>query len=112
VQTPRQVVLINRLAKITEHPILQSADSLNLIGIGSNEDRRNRVPCLDEVPEKFNAGHRRHVDIGDQAGRFPKTGGCEEIRCRRENGDRIAQRSHEPSHGLAKRLVVIDDRDQ
>jgi len=70
------------------------------------------VPGLDEVAVEFNPGHRRHVDVGDQAGRFAETGGPEEIGCRRKDTYGIAQRPHEPSHRLAKRPIVIDDRDQ
>ena len=44
-ETPYQMLLINRLTKVTDDPILQGADPLNVIGVGSNEDCRNRVPA-------------------------------------------------------------------
>ena len=76
--------LIHWLTKVTDDPIVQGAGPVNVIGVGSHEDCRNRVPCIDEVSVEFDAGHRRHMDVGDQAGRFGKTRGCEEIGCRCE----------------------------
>jgi hypothetical protein len=61
---------------------------------------------------EFDAGHRGHMDVSDQAGRFDETRGSEEIGCRRESLDVVAQRPHEPSHGLAKELIILNDRDQ
>src|SRR5215468_3948498 len=52
------------------------------------------------------------MDVGDQAGCFWKARGGEKFGCRRENVDRMAQRSHEPAHGLTKEPIIIDDRDQ
>src|SRR5215510_692674 len=96
--------LINWLAKVANDPILDGAGAVNIIGVGCNEDRWDRVPRTDEMPVEFNSGHRRHMDISDQAGGFDHTRGCEEIGCRRENLDSVAQRPHEPLHGLAKEL--------
>jgi len=81
-KTPRQALNINRLAKITGYPIIQCALAVDLIGIAGHQDCRNPLTCLDEVAVEFDAGHHRHVDIGDQAGRFAKTMGREEIGCR------------------------------
>ena len=61
---------------------------------------------------ELNPGHRRHLDVGDQTGRFPDAGEREEVGRRRKNGYAIAQRPYEPSHRLPKRLIVVDDRDQ
>jgi hypothetical protein len=52
------------------------------------------------------------MDVSDQAGRFGETRRCEEIGCRREGRDVVAKRSHEPPHGFAKELIVLDERDQ
>jgi hypothetical protein len=52
------------------------------------------------------------MDIRDQAGGFAQTSGREEIGCRRKNVNRIAQRSHEPLHGLAKEPIIFNDRNQ
>src|SRR5262245_7341251 len=106
------MLFINWLAKITDHPIVQGTSPVNVIGIGSHEDCGNRVPCLDEVVVEFEPGHRRHVDIGDQAGRFGKTRGCEEIRRRWKSLDGIAQGPHEPSHGFATEPIIFNDRNQ
>jgi hypothetical protein len=67
---------------------------------------------MNEVSMQFDPGHRRHVHVSDQADRFGDTRGCEEIGRRWKDLDSVAQRPHEPSHGLAKERVVIDDRDQ
>jgi hypothetical protein len=49
VKAPFQMLFINRLAKVADDPIVQGADPVNIIGVGSHEDCRNRAPCLDEV---------------------------------------------------------------
>src|ERR1700719_4445658 len=81
-KTPYQIPLINRLTKVTNDPILQGAGAFNVVGVGSNENCWNRVPCLDEVFVQLDAGHRRHMDVSDQAGRFDEMRGSEEIRGR------------------------------
>ena len=81
-KTTRQALCIDRLPKITHHPIIQRARAVKVIGIASHQDCRNPLTCLDEVAVKFDAGHRRHVDISDQAGGFAKAMGREEISCR------------------------------
>jgi hypothetical protein len=52
------------------------------------------------------------MDVGDDTSRFIKTRIGEEIGRRREILSEIAQRSHEPSQGLAEVVVIVDDRDQ
>ena len=76
------MLFINRLAKVADDPIVQGADPVNIIGVGSHEDCRNRAPCIDEVSVEFDSGHRRHLDVSDQAGRFDETRRGEEIGCR------------------------------
>jgi hypothetical protein len=61
---------------------------------------------------QFDAGHRRHMDVCNQAGRFDEAGRSEEIRGRRESLDVVAERPHEPSHGVAKVPIILNDRDQ
>jgi len=111
-KAPEQIVLVHRLPKVTNDSVLQSAGADALIGVGRHQDRRNRVTSIDEVPVELEAGHLRHVDISDQAACFGEMRRCEEIGCRRKSLDSICQRSHEPSHGFAKELIVLDDRDQ
>ena len=65
VKTPFQMLFIDRLAKVTDDPLVQGADPVNIIGIGSHEDCRNLAPCIDEVSVEFDSGHRRHVYVGD-----------------------------------------------
>jgi hypothetical protein len=57
VKAPFQMLFISRLAKVANDPIVQGAGALNIIGEGSHEDCRNRVPCIAEVPVEFDAGH-------------------------------------------------------
>ena len=106
------MLLINRLAKITDNSIHQSATPDVFIGVSRHEDCRNRVSSFDEVSVEFDSGHRRHMDVSDQAGGFDEMTGFEEIRWRRERLDAVAQRPDEPSHRLAKELIVLNDRDQ
>ena len=111
-KTPCQNHLINWLAKVTNDPVFQGAGPVNVIRIGRHEDRRNRIPRLNEVSAEFDPGHGRHVDISDQAGRFKETRGCKEIDGRWESFDAISQRPYEPSHGFARGLIILDDREQ
>jgi hypothetical protein len=67
------MLLINRLPKVANDPIVQGASLVNVTGVGSNEDRRNGVPDFNEVSVEFDSGHRRHMDVGDQASRFDET---------------------------------------
>ena len=64
-KAPFQMLFISRLTKVANDPIVQGAGALNIIGEGSHEDCRNRVPCIAEVPVEFDAGHCRHVYVGD-----------------------------------------------
>jgi hypothetical protein len=111
-KTPREMFLINGLAKVANDPIVESASPDVVIGVGRHEDRRNCIPLSDEVSVELESGHCGHMDVGDQTGGFDKARGCEEIGRRWESLDAVAQRPHEPSHGLAKKLIVFDDRDQ
>jgi hypothetical protein len=90
-QTPHEILLINGLAKVANDPIVQSACPDVVIGIGRHEDRRNCIARRDEVFVELESGHRRHMDVGDQAGGFDKARGCEEIGSRRESLDSVAQ---------------------
>src|SRR6266511_175275 len=88
---PYQMLLIHRLTKVTNDPIVQGAGAVNVVGVGSNENCRNRVARSDEASVEFAPGHRRHMDVSDQAGRFGETRGCEEIGRRWKSLDGIAQ---------------------
>src|SRR5882724_12555926 len=72
-KTRHQMLLINWLTKVTNDSIVQGASPINVIGVGSNEDGRNGVPHLYETLVEFDSGHRRHMDVGDQASRFDET---------------------------------------
>ena len=43
------MLFIQWLTKITNDAIAQDSGAVNVIGVGSNEDRRNDVPDFDEV---------------------------------------------------------------
>jgi hypothetical protein len=77
-----EMVHIDRLAKVTNDAILQSAVPDIVIGVGCEENRRDLVPRLDEVSVEFDTGHHRHMNVSDQAGRFGQMRRCEEIACR------------------------------
>jgi len=106
------MLVINRFGKVTNNSIVQSAGSINVIGVGSNEDGGNRVPGIDEVPVEFYPAHRRHIDVSDQHGGFLKTRGREEIDRRCKSLDAVALRSQEPPYRLAKELIILNDRNQ
>jgi hypothetical protein len=110
--TPPEILLIYRLAQVTDDTIRQRSSPVNVIGVGSNEDCRNRVPRFDKVSVELDTGHPRHMDVGNKAGRFNETSRREEIGRRRVSLDIVAQGSHEPSHGFAKGRIVLNDRYQ
>jgi hypothetical protein len=106
------MLFIDRLAKITDGTFAQGTGPINIIRKRSHEDCRNHSPGRDEVAMKFDPSHRRHMDIGDQAGRFSETRRCEEIRCGWKSLNSKAKRPHEPFHGLTKGPVIFDNRNQ
>jgi hypothetical protein len=112
IEAPYETLLIDRLAEITNDSIAQGAGSLAVVGATSHEDCGNGVPHIDKVSVELNAGHRGHMDVGEQACGFGKTRGSEEIGCRCEILDGIAQRRHEPRRGRAKELVIVNDRNE
>ena len=86
---------------------MRSPDAI--IRIGGDEDRWDRVPSFDQMFVKLDTRHCRHVNIGDQAGGGSKFGRREEFGGGREHRNGVVQRLEEPSHGVAKGPVVIDD---
>jgi hypothetical protein len=111
-KAPQEMLLINGLAKVANDSVVQSVRSNVVIGVGRHKDRRNCIAHIDEASVELESGRRAHIDVGDQAAGFDKARGCEEIGSRRESLDAKAQRPHQPFHGLAKELIVFDDRDQ
>jgi hypothetical protein len=111
-ETLQQTRLVNGLLKVADDSILGRAGLVDVVDVGGDEDRRNRVSAIDEAPVEVHSGHSRHLDVGNQAGGFNQAMGCKKIGGRSESLDGVAQRPHEPSHGLAKELIIIDDRDQ
>ena len=66
-KTPLKLVIVNRLAEITDDSIFQGAVPINLIWISSNENGRDRIPGICKMLVQFDSRHSRHVDVGDQA---------------------------------------------
>ena len=54
--------LIKRLTKVTNDPNVHSAGVVKVVGVGGNEDRRNRVTRVDEVFMELEPGHLWHMD--------------------------------------------------
>jgi hypothetical protein len=106
------MIVIHGLAEIANDTVLQGAVPNDLIGVCGNEDRRDRVPRADEMSLELDPGHSRHLDVSDQAVGFTEERRCQEISCRREGFDDVAQQGYEFSHGFAKGLIILDDRYQ
>ena len=107
-----QMLVIDRLAEVTNDSILQSAPPDDLIRVCGNEDRRNRAPCSDEMSVELKTSHSRHLNVGNQARCCCQERGCQEVGCRRERLGSVAQRAYEFSHGFSKRLIILHDRYQ
>src|SRR5262245_25410761 len=86
--------------------------SVFVIGVGREQDCRNFAACFDEILIEFYPSHRRHMNVGDKAGRLRKTWRCEEIGGRGERLDSKTHRPHESSHGFAKQLIIVNDRNK
>jgi hypothetical protein len=106
------MLFVNRLAQVTHGPVVQGASAVNIIGERGQENGWNRVARVDEASIELEPRHDRHVDVSDQTGCFGEARGREKFGCRRKNLDRIAQRSHEPTHGLTKGPIIFNDRNQ
>jgi hypothetical protein len=106
------MLFINRLSKKTNDSIPQGTGPDIVISVGRHEDRRNRVPQIDEASIKLDPGHRRHMDICDQAGGLAKTRGSEEIGRRWESLNSVPTRPHKPLHRFPKETIILNDRDQ
>ena len=91
-KAPFEMVVIHRLGEVTDDPILQGAVPDDLIRVCGNEDRRNRVARIDEMFVELNTSHSRHLNVGDQARGCREERRCQEIGCRRERFDSVAQR--------------------
>jgi hypothetical protein len=106
------MLFLHRLAQVTLDAVVQRASSINVIRKRSHKDCRNRLTGVDKASVEFQPGHGRHMDVSDQAGCFGEARGGEEFGCRREKVGRVAERSHEPAHGLTTEPIIIDDRNQ
>jgi len=106
------MLFVYRLAQVADDPVVQGASLVNVIGESGHENCRDRVARVDQVSIELQPRHGRHVDVGDQAGCFGEARGREKFGGRRKHLDRIAQRSHEPTHGLTKGPIIFDDRNE
>lgn len=111
-KAPCQERFIDGFTEVADNAIIQCAVTVSVIGEGSDEDCRYRAPGGAEVSAKVKAIHFGHLNVADQAGRLEEMRRCEKIGRRRERLHGVAQRSHEPSHGLAKVPIVFDHRNQ
>ena len=107
-----EMLVIHRLVEVTNDAIFQGALPDGLIRVCGHEDRRNRVARIHEMPLKLNASHSGHLNVSDQAGGFRKERRRQEIGCRGERFDGVAQRPYEFLHGFSKGLIILDDRYQ
>jgi len=106
------MLFVKWLAQVAHDPVVQGAIPVYIIGERGHENCRNRAARVDEASIELEPRHDRHVDVGDQTGRFGEARGREKFGGRRKHLDRIAQRSHEPTQGLTKRLIIFNDRNQ
>ena len=97
-----QMLLINRLGKVTNDSVVQGAGPNDVIGVCSNEDRRNGVPRSDEVAVELDSGHGGHMHVSDQAGGF---GGDEEMR-----GNRLPTRKPRRCIPATLRSLLMESR--
>ena len=92
-----------------ETPSFNARSLTTVIQVRGHEDGRNREPRLDQVSVELGSGHCGHVDIRHETSGFRKQRRCEKICSRWKSFDGVAQRCHELSHGVAKRLIIVDN---
>jgi len=90
VKTPCEIPFIHWFTEVARDPVAQGAGPVNIVRESSHEYCRNGVAGIDKAPKKFDTCHRRHVNVGDQAGRFTHARRCEKIGRRRKNIDHKA----------------------
>ena len=49
-QAPFEIVVVHWLAEVANDSVLQGLIPDDFIGVRSHEDRRNCVPCVDQMP--------------------------------------------------------------
>jgi len=106
------MVVIHRFGEVTNDAIVQGPFADGLIRVCGNEDCRNFIARLHEMSVELNASHSGHLNVGDQAAGFGKEGRGQEIGCRGERFDRVAQGPYEFSHGFSKGLIILHNRYQ
>ena len=62
-----EMVVIHGLGEVADHPIFQGAVPSNLIRVRSEKNGRDPMSRMNQVSVQLNAGHPRHLDVGDQA---------------------------------------------
>jgi hypothetical protein len=111
IKAPYQMVHVE-LGKIAKDPILQGTDAVRLVGVGGDQDRRNRVTLISKASVEFKTGNRRHMDVSDQAVGFREMPRNKEFVCRREGSDAVVERPQKPLHRFAKESIIIDNGDK
>jgi len=66
------MVVVHRLTEVASNPVPQGLIPDGLIGVGGNEDCRDRVPRIDQMPVQLDTSYSGHVNVGDQAGSIRK----------------------------------------
>ena len=76
--TCKQLIRIKWLAQIADDAGTEGAGPDAVIGIRGNKDCRNGVSGLDQPTVQLDTRHRRHMDVGDQAGGVANVPRCKE----------------------------------
>ena len=87
-----EMVVIHRLAEVTNDAIVKGMPPHRLIRVCGNEDRRNRVAGIPKTSVELKPSHSRHLNIADQACGCRQQWRCEEMGRRGKRFDSVAQR--------------------
>src|SRR5215831_12393897 len=112
VDTSEQVVLVEWLAQVTNHPIPQRALPRAVVRVRGDQNGRYALSGRHQVAMQLDPCHTRHLHVRDQTRGAGDLAGAQELFCGCESFGRISQRLHEPPDRLTHRLIVVDDRDQ
>jgi hypothetical protein len=105
-----QSVFVERLCQKADGAVMKRLLAVGLVGNGRNEDKRYLISLAAQVRLQFDAGHRRHADVGDHATGCVQLGRLQERRGGGKREDDISERSDEVVQAGANRCIIVNDR--
>jgi hypothetical protein len=107
-----QRCLVERFAQEPECSAFSRTVAVALIRIGCNQNYRRAIPARPQRFLQLKAVEARHLQVGNQACRFPDHIGPKEMLRRAESNGLVSQGLDEFPYTISGQRVVVHDRDQ